>query len=398
MRWFAFLLICAGIYAQAEESAVIIVNHKGASEEDTPYIQRTIAYTVQAMEDAFAAAGVKTIAQVSNNEPAGISYESAQAACRDAGVRWGLTVYTVFKDGRFSWRFGVYDGEDGLFRGEDDFVVFLYVGLSARNAIEQSALQLVTRWQKSFDVQDFKGIFAVPIGQRFISSQEGVMVYYGDETGFFMGRINSGSLAAPLLLFEEGAPVYGTLAKAGFWTKTFILPEGITDKPVRLPALQRAARHTIGFLTEIRGLEQYGIDMEYRYAFLPDRMFFKFDLVLWMDPLFYESSFIAPELKFGAGLYLLAKRDLPVRFVAGAGASVFFPQNNRDSASAKNPVQVYFDPLWLGLEYHFSQVAITTEFRIPVLWDELGGKDWYFRAAAKESWPYYVTIGIMLKW
>jgi hypothetical protein len=352
------------------------------------------------MEDAFAEAGFKAVKRISKASSGGIPQELVHSACLEESVRWALTVYTNFNEGRFSWRFGVYDAQDKAFRGEDAFVVYLYAGLSSRNAIEQSAQQVADHWKKSFAVQGFDGNFAAQKQQRFTSSQEGVMVYFGDDEGLFLGSIEGGSLTAPHILFTEGAPVYGTLAKKGFWTKPFSLPRGITDKPMRLPVLQKVTHHTFGFLYEFRGSKQYGIDLEYRYNVLPDRLFLKLDWIFWMDPDFSDKTLLAPELRLGAGLYLLPKRDWPVRLLAGAGASILFPGDNVSIVPLQEEkiIRFFFDPLWVGLEYHFPQVALKTEVRFPILWEAAGKDDWYFRAPDQDSLPVYVSIGVMIKW
>jgi hypothetical protein len=214
-----------------------------------------------------------------------------------------------------------------------------------------------------------------------------------------LGTIENGSFTAPLILFAEGAPVYGTLTKKGYWTKTFTLSQGLTNTPVRLPALQKVTRHVFGVLYEFRGSAQYGIDLEYRYNILPDRFFLKLDGIFWMDPAFTGKTLLAPEIKLSTGLYLLPKRDWPVRLLAGLGGSMVFLKDNISIAPPPEDevVRFFFDPLWLGLELHFPQAALKTEVRLPVLWNNLGDF-WYFQVSNQESVPVFISIGVMLKW
>jgi hypothetical protein len=368
-------------------SAVMVVRHEGQPGNNDA--DRTITYTAQAVEQAFSAAGIQTLKQIIKDGNGEISPEQVQDACLEAGVRWGLMVYTSLKESRLFWHFGVYDAEESMVRTGDTFFTFVYAGISSRNAVEQSAQRVAAYWQKSFTGRNFDGVFAIRMGQRFTSPQEGVRVYFGDENGSLLGKIEKGSLTAPLFLFREGAAVYGSVIKEGYWTKTFFLPKGVTDTEARLPVLQKVTHHSFGFIYAFRGNNEYAFDAEYRYHFLPDRLFLTLNWMFWMDPAKTGTVLAAQEVQVSPGLYLLPWRDLAVRVLAGAGASLVFPE--------KEIPKVFFYPLWLGLEYHFSRCALKAEIRFPLPVNAA----WYYQMP-KGMWQagalgIYFSIGVVLK-
>jgi hypothetical protein len=343
-----------------------------------------------ALEQAFVAEGILSVTYSGAEFPPDRVHE----ACVNAGARWGLTVRTSFKDGRLSWRFGVYDAKERSYRGSDSFAVFLFAGISSQNALESSARKVADQWRKSRSAsQDFNGRFAVPEGQRFTSRQEGVMVYYGDETGPFLGSIERGSLRAPRFPFTRGEPVYGTALKEGYWTRNFRLPRGVTDKPARLPPLQKVTRHSFGFSYQFQGNAAYFIGLEYRYHLIPDRIFLEFD---WAFQMSFDGPGKSPLLGHEAvlrplGIYLLPKRDLPVRLAAGTGGSLFMQDG-------KIP-RLFFYPGWLDVEYHFPQFILKAELKVPLLLDDFF---WYYRAPP-DIWRFgpvgfCCSLGVMLKW
>lgn len=369
-------------------AAILFISREGYAEQEDPEIRRSIDYVAQATENAFSPVGI-TIRQnqVTDDNLEGISPEQIQVACREAGVRWGITVYTRFSEERLSWRISIYDGAEGFFRASDAFVVSLYVGLSSQTPTESSANTVVQNWQKSFPDQRFDGNFAVSHGQRFSSPQHGIGIYFGSETGIFGGTIEEGELTTPIVLFVEGAPVYGVAVKQGYWSKPFSLPKGITDEVVPLPVLQKKTRHALSFITEFRGIEYYSVDFEYRFHVLRDRFFLKLDWAFWRDesPLSGLERLLHQEVRFSPGLYIQLKKDFPVRIAVGTGVSLAFAGGN---------INILTDPLWVDLEYHFSQWAVKAEMRVPKVFAYnrgIFGED-------KVDSGLYVSFGIMLKW
>jgi hypothetical protein len=349
----------------------------------------SLAGIQQVLERVFFEAGIQSVTY--NAE--GVSLEHIQTACDKAGARWGLMARTSLKDGRLYWHFSIYDAQDRAIQGSDSFDAAFLAGISSQGAIESSAYKVASQWEKSRSAQDFDGRFAVDQGQRFTAGQERVMVYFGGEDGIFLGSIQGGSLAAPRFLFTQGEPVYGTVMKTGYWTRNFTLPQGITDKPAPLPALQKVTRHSFGFSYQFQGTAEYSFNLEYRYHLLSDRLFLEFNWGFWLS---FDSSgekpFLGQEVVFKPlGLYLLPKRDLPVRLVAGTGASLMLPDQ-------KIP-KPFFYPLWVDAEYHFPQFILKAELKVPLLLDAFS---WYYQPP-QDIWRFdplgfYCSVGVMLKW
>lgn len=373
--------------APEESSLVLVVNHQGYDGDD-PDILHTIQYTEDAGETAMATLGLRRTSRVVEDESAGgISQERIAARCREAGVRWALAVYTNFRDGRFSWRFSVYDAAEDFIRASDTFSIYLSAGITSLNAIDSSAERIVLNWQKSYPAQAFDGRFAVTINQKFRSRQEGVEVLYGSAGEIPLGRIEAGFLDAAFFPFTAGLPVYGVVVKDGYWTRAFILPQGITEEVFALPILQKKTRHSLGAVTGFRGPNYYAANLEYRFHALPDRIFVKAGWGMWLDAT--ELSQAAPavhhELRLSPGLYLLPFTDFPVRILAGTGISLELTEGGTNFLA---------DPLWVGLEYHFPQWALVAELRLPRLFgysrdvfqaNKLGNDLWY-------------SLGVLLKW
>ncbi|MDR3343110.1 MAG: hypothetical protein LBT14_10080 [Treponema sp.] len=371
-----------------ESTSILMITHEGDEEPDDSAIRRGIDYVAEAVEKAFSQIGIKTIGiLVVDDSTGGIPSKRVQEACREAGVRWGITVYTRFQEAQLSWRISIYDGKEGFDRATDNFSISWYIGITASNLIETSAQKVVHNWQKSFAFQGFHGIFAADKPQRFTSPQEGVVIWFGLEDGLLAGTIENGILTTPIFRFVENMPVYGEMTKEGYWSKSFSLPQGITDAVVSLPILQKKTRHTLSLITEFRGSDHYALDFEYRFNVLPDRFFLKLDWALWQDtsPLSGLERLLHQEVRFSPGLYFQPKKDFPFRVAAGTGISLAFAGGN---------INFLADPLWVDLEYHFSQWAVKAELRVPSLWGysrDIFGED-------KVASGLYLSVGIMLKW
>ncbi|MDR3248883.1 MAG: hypothetical protein LBT39_08850, partial [Treponema sp.] len=171
-------------------SMLLVVNHQGYTGED-PDILHVIEYTEEAAERTLAGLSIRRKNRVVEDSVAGgIPQGRIKELCLQAGVRWGLAVYTDFREGgRFSWRISVYDAEEGFSRAADTFSIYLLAGIPSANPIDASAERIVQNWQKSYPVQDFDGKFAVTLSQRFRSRQEGVEVRFGSEDGISVGTI-----------------------------------------------------------------------------------------------------------------------------------------------------------------------------------------------------------------
>jgi hypothetical protein len=374
-----------------ESSLVLVVNHQGY-DGDNPDILHTIQYTEEAAEAAMAGLGIRRTSRVVEAESAGgISLERIVARCQEAGVRWALAVYTDFRNGRFSWRFSVYDAVEGFIRASDIFSAYLSAGITSLNTIDSSAGRIVLNWQKSYPAQAFDGRFAVTISQKFRSRQEGAEVFYGDAGGIPLGRIEVGVLDAAFYPFTAGLPVYGVVVKDGYWPRTFTLPQGITEEVFSLPILQRKTRHSLGLVTGFRGPNFYTADFEYRFHALPDRLFLKaawgmrLDSTALSQDLSPEIPAVHHELRFSPGLYLLPFTDFPVRILAGTGISLELTEGGTNFLA---------DPLWVALEYHFPLWALVAELRLPKIFG-------YSRGAFQENKlgdALWYSFGVVLKW
>jgi hypothetical protein len=378
-------------------------------EGENDYVSYTVAAAVREME----ADGITCLPPASAAPDEVISSDFLKAACLEAGVRWVIAVYTEYVGERFSWRISIYDGEEGAFRGSDGFSLFIYTGVSALHVIDSSAAMAVQSWRNSLASTTIQGKTAVTIRQKFSSSQDGVTVRFGqDPSGGFIeaGVIEDGELLAPYIPFVEGLPIYGEVSLDGYWTKRFVLPNGISSETFKLPALQWKLRHSFGFSLDLRGVIPQGIDIEYRLHVLPDRFFLRLDWALWMDrvpvldtaaespentvaadavpapaALSLSENMLHQEFRFSPGLYLLPWTDSVFRIVAGTGIS---------GALVNGNFTLVPDPLWAAAEFHFPRFLIKAEVRLPWF---LG----YTRTAfgdASADMGIYFSAGVMLKW
>jgi hypothetical protein len=364
---------------------ILLVRHQGEQISD-PDLARKIRYTEEAVQKVLAAHTITITQQYTVDD---MSTESVRAQCQAQLVRWAVLVETEFKNEHLFWSFSVYDANGDFIRAQDALSIFFYIGAYAQDSMDLSAQKLVDKWLGSFtDQEHFDGRFAVQQQQHFIAKQEGVEVFWGNgQQGKSAGKTRQGYLIAPLFLFTQGEPVYGTAAKDGYWPQHFVLPTGISEESVQLPVLQKKTQHSFGFMAGFRSLGRTSVDFEYRFHILPDRLFLKADWSLWQDITAMSpiTEALHMELRAGAGLYLLPWNDFPFRVFAGIGISFVF---------AGEQFRILGDPLVIGAEYHFSQWAAVAECRIPHLLDYSQGAFGY--DALNDD--IYLSVGIQLKW
>jgi hypothetical protein len=378
------ILMSSAFPLRADE-ALLIFSHYG-KENAPPEVISDIEYTVYAVDAAFYAAGIEARAPYIEGESGDLSTEKAREQCESAGVRWAIMVNTFYTNGRLSWRFALYDAPENMIRAVENFFTALSASVSTFGVIDTSAEKVAENYRRADPTADFNGKTAVSIAQKFAAPEDGIAVYFGGESGFYAGVIENREMIAPLLLFVENEPVYGTASKDGYWSKPFTLPNGVTGETVHLPKLVKKTRQSLSFMTEMRG-SKYGVDFDYRLHLLPDRWFFKCNYALWNEklPVERDRGQLCQEMRLGTGLYLLPKNTYPFRLLAGTGASAVF---------LGGQISFFADPLWLGAEYHFSRFALVGEVRFPELFT-------YSRGAFGNGDPdsdYYVSFGVMLKW
>jgi hypothetical protein len=373
-----------------DKRAVLIYNHYGIGEAD-PNLKPEIEYTVYAMDNTFWKQGIRAEVPYINDKNGSFTPEDYQKRCEDADVRWALTVYTTFSNGRLTWRFSLYDADEKIVRATDVFFVSLYVGLSTSEAVDLAVKRLYTNYEKSFPASDFNGNFAVNIPQAFIAPEDGLEIRYGDpKEGIIAGLIEGGSLTTPLFLFIRNQPVYGSITKDGYWPKTFVLPKGITEETKEVPRLMKRTWQSLSFMTECRDLNDaamYSVDFDYRLYFVPDRWFLRAGYAVWQDRTVLSSKekTLHQELRGGTGLYLFSKNDLPFRVLAGTGVSLVFAEGKSNFLA---------DPLWLDVEYHFPRWAILGEVRFPKIFEY--SRDTF--GADNVNFGLSLSFGVMLKW
>ncbi|MDR2193667.1 MAG: hypothetical protein LBP19_04265 [Treponema sp.] len=384
----------AGVDATAtirESAAVLLLYHHGR-DQAPPDLYDAIDYTAYAVDAAFYEAGIEVMLPYIRSATDDFSSETLQQVCEDAGVRWALTVYTTYGNDRLSWRFSVYDAVDACIRVSETFWTPLYVGLATDGSIDSSVERLIQHYHGSFFSSEFDGNVAVSIPQTFIAPEDGIEVFFGDTNGVSAGIVHDHKLTAPLFLFVEGVPVFGTAVKPGYWEHPFEISVGVTEKPVSLAKPLKKMRHAAGVMTDIRGIPttpvKYGAGFEYRLYPVLDRWFFKTGYSMWQEalPLNPDRGRLYQELRFGTGLYLLPDRTFPFRALAGTGVSVVF---------VNGTVNFLADPLWFGAEYHFSRFALISEVRLPSVFTYSRHA---FGGGEAPDFGYSVSFGILLKW
>ncbi|MDR2807780.1 MAG: hypothetical protein LBB43_02105 [Spirochaetaceae bacterium] len=368
-----------------ETQAVLLVRHRGETPEDT-YIFGKISYATEAISRVFQDQYLSIMGRYTTDD---LGFEVVQMYCETDRVRWALLVDTDFRDSNLVWYFSIYDAVEQNIRAQDLFSLFLYLGVYTEDAMNLSAQRLIEKWHRSFqEPKRFADYQAVQQRQRFVSQQEGVTVFWGKDNRQEIGIIEQSYLIAPLILFPVDVPVYGTIAKDGYWPQDFVIPEGITQEPLKLKVLQKITRHSFGFMLALRSLEHSSFDFEYRFHILPDRFFLSGGWSIWSDKteLSGDSETVHHEWRLRAGLYLLPWNDFVFRLFAGTGLSFTLTDNFQSRFLA--------DPLILGAEYHFSKWAFVAEYRFPSV---LG----YSRSSlgsAALNMDSFLSFGVQLKW
>ncbi|MDR2608218.1 MAG: hypothetical protein LBC57_07480 [Treponema sp.] len=309
-------------------------------------------------------------------------------ACIGTGTQYALALSTLFRDDRLFWRYDLYSLSQNDVLATDSFSVALIAGVSAPAVIDASLSRLSNSWRKSEASLRFDGLAAVGEGQKYRSYQEGMEILYGDETGKSAGKIEQGTLDGELVLFPQNRKVTGTAVKKGFWSEVFFLPNGITKEEKELKSLQKRTRHSLGLNSSFRGMDNYAAGLEYRLHLAPDRFFLQTDWEFWRDNsvLSGGEDALHQELRLGGGLYLQPRNTWRFRFLVGSGIAFLF--SNKES-------NFQADPIWLGLEYHFPQWAITGSLRAPAA---LSYERDAFDKAKLGKDDFYTSIGVMMKW
>jgi hypothetical protein len=373
-----------------DNSLVFLLSHQGydGDEED---IINTIKYTEEA--------ALLTLETLNLRYTRKLPLETAENsikidmrelfdACSVTGTRYALALSTLFRDNRLFWRYDLYDFAQNDVLATDAFSVALIAGISAPAVIDVSLQRLSNSWRKSEAAFSFDGIPAVGEGQKYNSYQEGLEILYGDETGKSAGKIEQGILEGELVLFPQNRKVTGTAVKKGFWPQAFFLPNGITGGQKEIKSLQKHTRHSLGLNTSFRGIDHYVADFEYRLHLMPDRFFLKADWEFWRDNSVLSGGRDAlhQELRLGGGLYLQPVNTWRFRFLIGSGIALLFSDEESNFQA---------DPIWLGLEYHFSQWALTGSLRVPAVLSYDRG---VFDKAKHGKDDFYTSIGVMMKW
>ncbi|MDR2149703.1 MAG: hypothetical protein LBO67_02560 [Spirochaetaceae bacterium] len=368
-----------------EKRAILLFRHRGETPEDS-YILNKITYAEEALSKAFLDHGLSLAGR---SEADDFRPEAVQLHCETAQVRWALLVDTDFRDQNLVWYFSVYDAVALIVRAQELFSLFLYLGVYTEDALDLSAQRLIEKWQQSFqEPKRFVDYQAVQQRQRFTSPQDGVTVFWGRDNRQEIGTIEQNYLIAPLILFPTGVPVQGMIAKDGYWSQDFVIPEGITQEPLKLKVLQKITRHSFGFMLALRSLERSSFDFEYRFHLLPDRLFLSGGWSIWSDitELSGGLEMVHHEWRLRAGLYLLPWNDFVFRLFVSTGLSFILTDNFQSRFLA--------DPFILGAEYHFSKWALVAEYRFPSV---LGYSRSSFGSTALNM-DSFLSLGVQLKW
>ncbi|WP_304224605.1 hypothetical protein, partial [Gracilinema caldarium] len=318
-------------------------------------------------------------------------------AAVDAGIqqtsRWVFTVDLVLEAQRLSWRMAVYDAERKSLRFSEIYAA--YPGLSVLPALDEAVARLLQGWKQAI-AQDAEVRDLTERSQVFKGKQNSVEVWYGSHgEGILAGTLRSGTLEALYLPFPEKSSLYVEVYKDGYWPKSLVLPQGVTDQPVQLPNLQKKAVHAWGLGTGLGKL--LGATYLYRFYPLPDRLYFRFDNALWAGYAFLPGAIpiFHDEVRFGLGLYLQHRNDSPLRASIGAGASgIFSVIPPLEGAQARSALDILLDPLWVSLEWHFPTWAIIYEYRLPYATGSgFINQGWL---SAGEVGPF-ISVGVLIK-
>lgn len=391
----ALVLGCAALLlaeeaGEAARPVILLVEYRGAYAGGKETVEKALDYTRAAAEAFISRRGMERVDVEFDREYAEqwIKMEDLREACAKYGAAYALGLRCFYRDERLFWRYDLYSAVEDAVLAADTFAVVLIAGISAPGAVDSSIARLERNWDKSAPSQSFDGRLADVEGRRFVSRQEGVEVIYGPEgAGLSAGTLANGALDAGPVPFVEGAPVYATLAKPGYWSREIALPAERDGGDILFPGLWKKTRHSLALLNGFReGPAFTSVEFEYRFHALPDRLFLQADWAVLPRAASQAEGAPYQEMRVGAGLYILPRSGIPFRLLAGTGLALVFSSDEADFQS---------DPLWLGAEVHFSQWAVVSALRFP---DLIGYSRDIFGGGKLGTGGYCFTIGIMLKW
>lgn len=306
--------------------------------------------------------------------------------------RWLVVVRTYRERTRFIWSIGIYDGLSQTLVVSDSS--FLFPGLSALPQLDETVGRILANWKKKQE-EVVNPVEVVEQRQLFKRTQDGVMVYLGSPSqGIVIGTLQEPSLLAPYIPMGVGKPLSITLEKEGYWSKEVVLPKGITDRPFRLPALQKKTDQAWWAATTLARL--MGAELGRRWYVMPDRFFFSLSDALWMNYTFQQGAYpvFHTEIRGEFGMYLQRAVDAPFRITMGmalGGIYTWIPA----FADEIGRIDLVMDPLFIGLEYHFPTWAIFIKNRFPFA---LGTG--YLDRALMEipgMGPQFWSVGVLIK-
>jgi hypothetical protein len=321
-------------------------------------------YLLQSLRSILTRAGYSPGETITLALPSANPLETAITKGQEQRIRWVFLASIQVSEMNLSWNIGIYDAKRGSLRASDNFSTF--PGLSALPAIDDSCQNLVQAWLGAI-AQDVVIVNLTENAQQFSGPQEDVEIWYGSkDTGVFAGMIKQGALEGLYIPFPEGKPLTIEAWKEGYWPKTLVLPKGVTDQTVRIPALQKRASSVWGLGTGTGKL--LGATYLYRWYPVPDRFFLRFDTSLWAGYSFTPNAipFWHDELRIGVGLYLQNAVDGRLRLVAGSALSgVISVLPSSEKLVSRSALDILVEPFWVSLEYHFPRWALTGELRLP---------------------------------
>jgi hypothetical protein len=141
---------------------VTAVSHKGYYGQDLD-ILRTLDFSLEAVKNAVSGLGIRVVKTLTIEEGEVDLPELLHNTIVEEKARWGLVISTEYREEWLFWSISRYDGETGFSRVMDAYYVPLLAGVSARNAIEASALRVAGNWGKISSTLQFDGYFAVSI-------------------------------------------------------------------------------------------------------------------------------------------------------------------------------------------------------------------------------------------
>jgi hypothetical protein len=378
---------------QVDERAVLILWSQKSDAGLGSHADQFMAYLIQSLRSALSLAQYPTVDTVGLASLPEIPMERALGYGRERRVRWVFVAHVALSGQSLSWAITAYDALRGSLRASDSFSTF--PGLSALPSLDDSCRSVVQAWLGAI-AADRDLVHLAEETQTFYGRQDGVQVWYGSaESGALAGTIAQGKLDGVYFPFPLGQPLQVEAVQEGFWPRTLVLPQGITNRPVQIPPLQKKSVHVWGFGTGTGKL--LGATYLYRYYPLPDRFFLRFDNSLWAGYSFLPGAVPLwhDELRFGMGLYLQNKVDAGLRIVMGTGGSgVISYLPGTDGGKARSALDILLDPIWLCLEYHFPRWALTAEFRMPYA----SGSGFLNQGWLESSGGGpFVTIGVLFK-